>query len=643
MKLNILKSTTSMVMAISLVLPHAALAQSGGEVDCAALSGEEAIAAGCEAEAEDGLLGAVEGAVEDAAETVDEAVTEGAEAVEEGVEQTGEAIEETADEVDAAADEAAQEADAAADEAAAEADAAAEEAAAEAEAAAAEAEAEAAEAEAAAQAEAQAQAEQEAQAEAEARAAAEAEAEAAAQAEAEAQTEAEAQAEAEAEAAEAEAQSDDAPTEQSLEESLAEESGEATETTEVMAEEEAEPEGVSTIEEDTTAETEVPPEQTPAEAEAEAQAARAEVAQEDSAAAAEAANQQVDVQATEESQAAEVTTETVTEQQARSSGDEFQTQANQNVDPAAQSGQAQTGQQGLSNFEKFALGAAGVLAVGALLNNGDRVVSNTGDRVVARRDNGEYYILKDDNTLLRRPGTQIETRSFDDGSTLTIATRPDGTEIRTIRAADGRIIRRARVLPDGRQVLLIDDTQQFEPVEVDQLPQVEARQIELDRDMDEAALRDALRSAGTEEVTRSYSLSQIRNIRAVRALVPELDIEAVTFDTGSSVIKAGQAEELRTLGLAMRNIIEENPGEVFLVEGHTDAVGSATYNLTLSDRRAESVALALTEYFDVPPENMVVQGYGESNLKVRTLDAERENRRATVRRITPLLQTAQMN
>ena len=87
----------------------------------------------------------------------------------------------------------------------------------------------------------------------------------------------------------------------------------------------------------------------------------------------------------------------------------------------------------------------------------------------------------------------------------------------------------------------------------------------------------------------------------------------------------------------MKDLIEESPGEVFLIEGHTDAVGDATYNLALSDRRAETLALALTEYFDVPPENMVTQGYGESQLRVQTESAERANRRATVRQITPLL------
>jgi outer membrane protein OmpA-like peptidoglycan-associated protein len=59
--------------------------------------------------------------------------------------------------------------------------------------------------------------------------------------------------------------------------------------------------------------------------------------------------------------------------------------------------------------------------------------------------------------------------------------------------------------------------------------------------------------------------------------------------------------------------------------------------LALSDRRAESVALALSENFDIPPENLVVQGYGESVLKVPTETAEAANRRASVRNITPLL------
>ena len=64
-----------------------------------------------------------------------------------------------------------------------------------------------------------------------------------------------------------------------------------------------------------------------------------------------------------------------------------------------------------------------------------------------------------------------------------------------------------------------------------------------------------------------------------------------------------------------------------MVEGHTDAVGADVDNLSLSDRRAESVAVALTEQFQVPAENLVTQGYGEQYLKVPTDGPEQANRR----------------
>ena len=58
----------------------------------------------------------------------------------------------------------------------------------------------------------------------------------------------------------------------------------------------------------------------------------------------------------------------------------------------------------------------------------------------------------------------------------------------------------------------------------------------------------------------------------------------------------------------------------------------------LSDRRAESVANVLSEQFEVPPENLVTQGYGEQYLKVQTDAPDRINRRVAVRRITPLME-----
>ena len=79
----------------------------------------------------------------------------------------------------------------------------------------------------------------------------------------------------------------------------------------------------------------------------------------------------------------------------------------------------------------------------------------------------------------------------------------------------------------------------------------------------------------------------------------------------------------------------------FLIEGHTDKVGSDVDNLSLSDRRAESAATLLTQQFNVPAENLTSQGYGEQYPKDPTDGPSAINRRVTVRRITPLLNGGQ--
>ena len=367
-----------------------------------------------------------------------------------------------------------------------------------------------------------------------------------------------------------------------------------------------------------------------------------EVTQEDTEESTEAANTQMDTAAAsadaEATEETETETTVITEENSRSSDEEFSSSAAASSARNEESDDDDDDNDRLSDFAKIAAGVAGGVLLNELLGQNDEVVENTGDRVVVQRQNGEYYVLKDDDTLLRQPGTELRTQNFSDGSSRTIATRDDGTEVITIRAANGQVLRRTRVLSDGREIVLFDDTAEVEPVNLSDLPPPQRDVITIE-DLEEESLRRALagETAAEDRIGRTFSLAQVRNIRAVRALVPTIELENVTFDTGSSAIRPSEAEELAAIGRAMREMIAKNPDEVFLIEGHTDAVGSASMNLALSDRRAESVALALTEYFEVPPENMVVQGYGESDLKIQTGIAERENRRAAVRRITPLL------
>lgn len=331
----------------------------------------------------------------------------------------------------------------------------------------------------------------------------------------------------------------------------------------------------------------------------------------------------------------EVVTENLAEANVRSSSEDFETQLADAIRKAAdQSAQPKESSDRGSDLAKLAIAGLGALAVGQMLNGNRQVALNTGDRVIVTREDGSQQVLKDDNTLLRQAGNEVRTENFSDGSSRTVVTRPDGSQVITIRAADLTVLRRVHVAPNGTETVLIDESVDVPPVRISELPPAPRPQSNT-APTSEAALREAL--AREAAVSRGFTLSQIRSIPEVRNLVAPVDISAITFETGSAAIQPDQAKQLATLGQVLQEKIRANPREMFLIEGHTDAVGSATYNLALSDRRAESVALALSEYFGVPPENLVVQGYGEEYLKIETQAAERQNRRASVRRITDLL------
>ncbi len=392
---------------------------------------------------------------------------------------------------------------------------------------------------------------------------------------------------------------------------------------------------------DTTEDTQAVEAEASAEAEAETDAPEAE--QQAPAAAAASSEEETDADP-------EVVTEEVTEDDVRTSDEDFETSASgtdPDADPDADapevqsdSGVAETaesgGREGMSNFEKALLLGLGAAVVGSVLSNGDEVVSNTGDRVVVRRGD-ELRVLKNDSELLRQPGSQVATQTFDDGSTRTTITYSDGTQVVTVQSADGSVLRRVRVQPDGERVVLFDDTASFQAVDVSTLPQARPQADVQVSEAGDEALRAALQAALTQDAGRTFNLSQVRQIKEVRDLAPQVELDTITFATGSAAIQPTQAEQLVSLGTAIKDVIVQDPSTVILVEGHTDTVGDAGYNLALSDRRAETVALALREYFDVPAANLITQGYGETDLKIAQEGDIRENRRAAIRNITDLL------
>jgi OOP family OmpA-OmpF porin len=223
--------------------------------------------------------------------------------------------------------------------------------------------------------------------------------------------------------------------------------------------------------------------------------------------------------------------------------------------------------------------------------------------------------------------------------------RPDGSEIITVIGRDGQMLRRIRRDREGRELIIIDNSYRDPRYGVGfyvDLPPPLIR-IPYNRyivEADEAPpdlIYETMEAPPVDRIERRYSLDEIRYSPSVRQLMPSIDLNSITFETGSWEIPPDQAARLQVIADGLNRAITRNPREVFLIEGHTDAVGNPVDNLSLSDRRAESAATLLTQQFQVPAENLTSQGYGSQYLKEQTDGPSRINRRVTVRRITPLL------
>ncbi|WP_266076408.1 OmpA family protein [Brucella intermedia] len=269
----------------------------------------------------------------------------------------------------------------------------------------------------------------------------------------------------------------------------------------------------------------------------------------------------------------------------------------------------------------------------------NRVILDVGDRI---------FVRGDDRPRLRRDAEQTYYDELPRGRTRETIVRPGGNQIVTIYDRYGDILQRSRIDRDGNEYLMIyapeyDDNPRASIIDVGyELPPmrltIPVRDYIIDvADDPDRDFYDFLAMPPVERVERVYTIDEVRHSARLRDKVRRIDLDTIHFATGSAEVSMSQAKTLRKVATAMQKVLAKDPGETFFIEGHTDAVGSDRSNLVLSDKRAESVASLLTEVYDIPAENLVTQGYGERFLKIRTQAAEQENRRVTIRRVTPLV------
>lgn len=287
----------------------------------------------------------------------------------------------------------------------------------------------------------------------------------------------------------------------------------------------------------------------------------------------------------------------------------------------------------------------------------DRERDRDGARVIISIDDQNYVRHDDSRRFYDRDGRQPEYERLRDGQVREVIIRDDGTRIVTIRNRYGEIVRRTRVVRGGDEYVLYYAPELVEarrgPDYVWRDPGEDLPPMRLTVPIDNYIIdtssepdRDYyefLEQPPVERVERVYTLDEVRYSARIRDKVPRIDLDTITFATGSAEIPMNQASSLRKVAEAINKVLEKDPSETFLIEGHTDAVGGDQDNLILSDERAESVARVLTDAFGIPPENLTTQGYGEQYLKVNTDGPNQENRRVTVRRITPLVKPVASN
>lgn len=113
--------------------------------------------------------------------------------------------------------------------------------------------------------------------------------------------------------------------------------------------------------------------------------------------------------------------------------------------------------------------------------------------------------------------------------------------------------------------------------------------------------------------------------KAAERFCDKPSVVVVEFDTDKSDIKTKYDEDLNKLGTFLKEWSKAK-GEI---SGHTDSVGSDKYNLKLSQRRAASVKKYLVEKFNIAPERLTTEGYGESKpiASNKTKAGRQQNRR----------------
>jgi OOP family OmpA-OmpF porin len=115
--------------------------------------------------------------------------------------------------------------------------------------------------------------------------------------------------------------------------------------------------------------------------------------------------------------------------------------------------------------------------------------------------------------------------------------------------------------------------------------------------------------AGAPPAVVIVTKDTVEEFKKVKEALPKIDLR-ILFEYNSDRPTPVGMSELARLGEALQKL----PPGVYGLVGHTDAIGSPEYNLTLSVRRAAAVRAILISQYGIPAERLTATGLGLSQL-----------------------------
>jgi len=198
-----------------------------------------------------------------------------------------------------------------------------------------------------------------------------------------------------------------------------------------------------------------------------------------------------------------------------------------------------------------------------------------------------------------------------------------------------------RVLEAERHTAELEASNRQAAVQVGQLREqsaastAAAEQAALQKQQALASRQEALGELSQMRQRRQQELDRMQQAlnriapteRTATGMVMRLADSTFRFDFDSAALGPENRETLSRVA----GVLLASEGYRLFIDGHTDDIGTDTYNLGLSERRAASVRDYLVKA-GVPADVITVKGFGKSNplVNAKTREAREKNRRVEI-------------